>query len=81
MSRTTSGWARVAWQVVRFAVAAGLVAFLISRASLTALSFESLRWEWVGLAVVLVPLSIWVRAYDLGLLLNRESKLLTSGQL
>ncbi len=68
---------RIAWRTLRIAVALGLVYVLARAAGFGDLAtVRAMRPEWLAFGVALVPLSVWVRAYNHGLLLNAHGRLL-----
>ncbi|MBU4555751.1 MAG: flippase-like domain-containing protein [Actinobacteria bacterium] len=68
----------LAWRLVRFLVAGVLLAWLVSWADVSGLATADLGLGWLALALCLVPLSIAVRAWNLGLVLNRERRVLSA---
>ncbi len=54
----------------------GLVVLLARAAGLGDLTVREVRFEWIALGVALVPLSVWVRSFNHGLLLNSHTRLL-----
>ncbi len=77
----SSRWTTLAWRFMRFAVAGALLVWLASRAELGGLKLADLRWGWLALGVALVPLSLAVRSWSFGLVLNRERAILGPGRL
>jgi hypothetical protein len=62
-------------RAVRVAVAVGLVWFLAAKAGLGGLAGGGFSWAWLSLGVVLMPLSVAVRAYNHRLLLNQHERI------
>ncbi|MDZ4180559.1 MAG: lysylphosphatidylglycerol synthase transmembrane domain-containing protein [Coriobacteriia bacterium] len=70
------------WRVVRLLVALALVAVLARVAGAgDLLKAGALDYGWLAFAAALIVPSVWVRAYNHGLLLNSHERLLSSAQL